>query len=226
MAVQKQDDQHEHTFSSYVRIRDVVLKTCLGRWTIGRSGERGSGISVLPARYDDDDDDVTVYICIREIYNTTLRYLNVPGYELDWLTGIIVNYGLDLTNKFRSSFLIRIIRVNHPTCPTYIITIGLIQIFLNILYCFQFNIQKFWNICIGASGMNASNTDCCFQVSEGSKLDHYAAFLTDSGRCPWWNGYRRRNWTWRYKFKSWTRLIAFYITLIPLGKVWIQLFSL
>ena len=29
MAVQKQDDQHEHIFSSYVRIRDVVLKTCL-----------------------------------------------------------------------------------------------------------------------------------------------------------------------------------------------------
>ena len=31
MAEQKQDDQHEHTFSSYVRIRDIVLKTCLGR---------------------------------------------------------------------------------------------------------------------------------------------------------------------------------------------------
>ena len=57
MAVQKQDDQHEHTFSSYVRIPDVVLRTRLGRWTIGRSGERGSGISVLPARDDDDDDD-------------------------------------------------------------------------------------------------------------------------------------------------------------------------
>ena len=57
MAVQKQDDQHKHTFSSYVRIRDVVLKTYLGRWMIGRSGERGSGISVLPARDDDDDDD-------------------------------------------------------------------------------------------------------------------------------------------------------------------------
>ena len=28
---QKQDDQHEHTFSSYVRIRDVVLKTYLWR---------------------------------------------------------------------------------------------------------------------------------------------------------------------------------------------------
>ena len=55
MAAQKQDDQLERTFSSYVRIQDVVLKTYLGRWTIGRSGERGSGISVLPARYDDDD---------------------------------------------------------------------------------------------------------------------------------------------------------------------------
>ena len=54
MAVQKQEDQHEHTFSNYVRIRDVVLRTCLGRWTIGRSGERGSGIAVLPARHDDD----------------------------------------------------------------------------------------------------------------------------------------------------------------------------
>ena len=58
MAAQKQGDQLERTFSSYVRIQDVVLKTYLGRWTIGRSGERGSGISVLPARYDDDDDDI------------------------------------------------------------------------------------------------------------------------------------------------------------------------
>ena len=58
MAVQKQDDQHEHTFSNYMRIRDVVQKTCLRRWTIGESGKRGSGISVLPAQqYDDDDDD-------------------------------------------------------------------------------------------------------------------------------------------------------------------------
>ena len=29
-----------------------------------------------------------------------------------------------------------------------------------------------------------------------------------------------------YEFKSWMRLIAFHIALIPLGKVWIQLFSL
>ena len=32
--------------------------TCLRRWTIGRIGKRGSGISVLAARHDNDDDDI------------------------------------------------------------------------------------------------------------------------------------------------------------------------
>ena len=44
-------------------------------------------------------------------------------------------------------------------------------------------------------------------------------------RCPWCNCYRRWKWTRRPEFKSWMRLIAFHIALIPLGKVWIQLFS-
>ena len=57
MAEQKQDDQLEPTYSSYVRIRDVALNTCRRRLMMGRSGERGSRISVLPARHDDDDDD-------------------------------------------------------------------------------------------------------------------------------------------------------------------------
>ena len=52
---QKQDDQLEHTYSSYVRIRDVALKTSQKRWMIGRGDERVSGISVLVARHDDDD---------------------------------------------------------------------------------------------------------------------------------------------------------------------------
>ena len=55
MAEQKQDELLEHTFSSYVRIRDVALMTCQRRWMIGRSSERESGISELAARYDDDD---------------------------------------------------------------------------------------------------------------------------------------------------------------------------
>ena len=44
-----------------VRILDVALKTCLRRWTIGKSGERGSGISVPAERHDDDDDDQMLY---------------------------------------------------------------------------------------------------------------------------------------------------------------------
>ena len=57
MAGKKQDDQLEHTYSSYVMTGDVALKTSQRRWTIGRSGERGSGISMPVAQDDDDDDD-------------------------------------------------------------------------------------------------------------------------------------------------------------------------
>ena len=59
---------------------------------------------------------------------------------------------------------------------------------------------------------------------------HLAVVAIEKGaflwRCPWCNGYRRRKWTRRHEFKSWTRLTACHIALIPLGKVWIQLFSL
>ena len=54
---QRQDVQLEPTYSSSVPIRDVALRTCRKQWTIGRRGERGSGISVLIARHDDDEDD-------------------------------------------------------------------------------------------------------------------------------------------------------------------------
>ena len=57
MAELKQDDQLEPTYSSYLKIRDVALRTYQKRWTIGRSGERESDISELAARHDDDDDD-------------------------------------------------------------------------------------------------------------------------------------------------------------------------
>ena len=71
MAGQKQDDQLEHTFSSYVRIRDVALETYQRWWTIGRSDERGSGISVSAARHDDADDIVchTVILLVLKLLN-------------------------------------------------------------------------------------------------------------------------------------------------------------
>ena len=56
MAKQKQDVQLEHRYSIYVKIWDVPLKTCQRWWTIVRSGERGSGISMQAAWHDDDDD--------------------------------------------------------------------------------------------------------------------------------------------------------------------------
>ena len=49
---------------------------------MGRSGERGSGISVLPARYDDDDDDDDDFI-----YTLLLGYFKFPdkcfGFRLE-----------------------------------------------------------------------------------------------------------------------------------------------
>ena len=43
--------------------------------------------------------------------------------------------------------------------------------------------------------------------------------------CSWCNDYRCSKWILRLEFKTWTRLLAFYIALIPLEKVFIQLFS-
>ena len=54
MDEQRQDDQLEPTYNSSVPIQDVALKTYQKRWTIEKGGERGSGISVLAARHDDD----------------------------------------------------------------------------------------------------------------------------------------------------------------------------
>ena len=64
------------TYIQHVRIRDVVQKTCLRRWTIRESGERGSGISVLPARQDDDDDDDDK--CQTVLFDSSIRPYLVP----------------------------------------------------------------------------------------------------------------------------------------------------
>ena len=45
----------------------------------GRSGERGSGISVLPARYDDDDDD-NIYIYIYTHSHTQFTHMHAHAY--------------------------------------------------------------------------------------------------------------------------------------------------
>ena len=70
--------------------------------------------------------------------DTKLRHSLVSCYTLAM---IVVNYGLDLSNKFGSSFLIRTIRVSHPSCCSIVIPIQLIQQFSNCSYGSQNNIQ-------------------------------------------------------------------------------------
>ena len=66
MAEQKQDDQIEHTYSSYVRIRDSPedLPEAMNDREKWRERVR---ISVLAARHDNNDDDyiyISIYIYI------------------------------------------------------------------------------------------------------------------------------------------------------------------
>ena len=75
---------------------------------------------------------------------------------------------------------------------------------------------------VSAIETDKSPVMACYLLIAGERSNRFISFT----RCPWCNGYRHRIWTRRYEFNSWTRLIAFHIALIPLGKVWIQLFSL
>ena len=72
------------TYSSYVRIQDVTLKTCQKRWMIGRSGERGSGISMLVARHVDDDDDDVFIICQDYMLWMSVDLIKENGFILKW----------------------------------------------------------------------------------------------------------------------------------------------
>ena len=50
MDKQRQDDQLEPIYNSYMLMRDIALKTSRERWTIETGGKRGSGRSMLAAR--------------------------------------------------------------------------------------------------------------------------------------------------------------------------------
>ena len=71
MAEQRQDNQLEPTYSSSVLIQDVALKTYQKQWMIGKGGERGSGISVLIARHDDEIPPLELSTLVKELMATT-----------------------------------------------------------------------------------------------------------------------------------------------------------
>ena len=116
MAEQQQDDQLQHTYSSYVRIRDVALRTCRKRWTIGRSGKRGSGISVLAARHDDDDLKYHLmknYLSIYERHSINKVNLAIKQWLKCFNMITILLYVFSpLKNKFLYSFSIEIFWTN------------------------------------------------------------------------------------------------------------------
>ena len=60
---QRQDDELEPTYNSSMPMQDVALKTCRKQWTIEKGRKKGSKISVLMARHDDDD-DMCVYMIL------------------------------------------------------------------------------------------------------------------------------------------------------------------
>ena len=57
MHEQSQDVQLEPTYSRSVPRQNVALRFSRKQWTLGRCGERGSGISGLWSWHEDDDDD-------------------------------------------------------------------------------------------------------------------------------------------------------------------------
>ena len=93
--LQKQDDWLEPTYSSSVPIRDVFLKTCRKQCTIGRGGERRSGISVLMARHDAADDDD----CYKDFYLIlNFRLVNFSFSKL------LLGYNTNLTRKYLTAW--------------------------------------------------------------------------------------------------------------------------
>ncbi len=56
MDEQRQDVQLEPIYSSSVPLQDVALRICRKQWTIERCRQIESGMSVLMAQHEDDDD--------------------------------------------------------------------------------------------------------------------------------------------------------------------------
>ena len=85
-------------------------------------------------------------------------------------------------------------------------------------------VNKTWNkqsACIKLIIHSSDNLPiyCGLEGPEMNNTKRYKVYsriyLWKFRRCPWYNGYRCKKWTRQHEFKSWTRLIAFHIALIP-----------
>ena len=138
MDVQEWDDQHEPTYSSCVRTRDVTLKTCRRRWMIGRNGERRSGISTQAARHDDDDDDFC--LCV-QILRLTCISKNLI-FKQEYLG--IMKVFLSFTDPYCNSYF----KLRFKNYDSILLIIPLLHISDNSvlqIYCFQKSRYKYWD---------------------------------------------------------------------------------
>ena len=110
IAEQKQSDQLEPTYSSSVRIWGVALRTCRKRSTIGRSGERGSGISVLMPRQNDDE----------------MMILKQGGYKYHFQVFDMTRPGMEPSGEHNTHFIITYIYI-------YILVFYCIYIYIYII---------------------------------------------------------------------------------------------
>ena len=78
MDEQRQDDQLEPTYSS-----SVLIWECSPEDLIEKGGERGSEISILMARYDDDD-DLKHIITGKNLGISTLRRCSLVFFASAW----------------------------------------------------------------------------------------------------------------------------------------------
>ena len=67
---------------------------------IGRSGERGSGISVLAARHDDDDDNRYIYYHFFLFFYSYILFPKIMYQQLSIF--LLVDGGKDLYKLYRS----------------------------------------------------------------------------------------------------------------------------
>ena len=77
MDEQKQDDQLELIFKSFVPIQDEALKAARERWTIAMGGEIESGRSVLAVRHDND-----IYPHFSPVFVFTPKNLSLANFKL------------------------------------------------------------------------------------------------------------------------------------------------
>ena len=105
-------------------------------------------------------------IFVHYLPDKKLTHFYVSAYRCDQSAWIVVIHGLDLINKFRSSFLIRTIRVRLLNCRTFLIIIKLIQFFLNCLHCPKISTRIFRIFCIGSFVVNNKSTAWRFHFSE------------------------------------------------------------